>query len=111
MEVTEIIRRGIITERTVALQNVPAKQANRKEEAEHTHCYVFEVALAANKVQIRQAIEKLFDVTVLKVNTMRMPGKTKTIRTRTGTRVRDARPWKKAIVTVRASETIAELQP
>ncbi len=111
MEVTEIIRRGIITERTVALQEVPAKQLARKDAAEHTHCYVFEVALEANKVMIRQAVEKLFDVTVLKVNTMRMPGKTKHTRTRTGTRVREARPWKKAIVTVRASETIAQLQP
>ena len=77
-----------------------------------THQYVFEVALAANKIMIRKAIEELFpEISVLAVNTMRLPGKARTIRTRKGARRSEARPWKKAIITVRASDTIAELQP
>ena len=46
--------------------------------------YTFEVALEANKPQIRQAVEALFGVKVVKVNTMRLPGKARTLRTRKG---------------------------
>jgi large subunit ribosomal protein L23 len=110
MELTEIIRRGIITEKSVDMQTPPENQRRKKAEDQQTHKYVFEVALEANKIQIKQAVEKLFDVTVLAVNTMRMPGKTRTMRTRKGFRKTEARPWKKAIVTVSANETITTLQ-
>ena len=117
MELTEVIRRGIITEKTVDMQTPTASQQRAvdkgwKTEAELTHKYVFEVALRATKIQIRQAVELLFpEVTVLAVNTMRMPGKTRTVRTRRGARKSEAHEWKKAIVTVHASETISALQP
>ena len=120
MEVTEIIRRGIVTEKTVDMQKLDGNQQKRlkhptlpdKTEEDMTHKYVFEVALEANKVMIRKAVEELFpEVTILSVNTMRMHGKSRSIRTRKGVRRSEARPWKKAIVTVRANETITTLQP
>jgi len=46
----------------------------------------------------------------LRVNTMRMPGKERTLRTRRGMFRADARPWKKAIVTLAEGQTIPELQ-
>ncbi|HEY7126123.1 MAG TPA: 50S ribosomal protein L23 [Ktedonobacterales bacterium] len=101
MEITEIIRRGIVTEKSVDLQN----KANQ---------YSFEVALKANKIEIKRAVEAMFpSVTVLRVNTMRMPGKTRrvySLRRRRAPQVAEARPWKKAIVTLAEGQVIAELQ-
>jgi large subunit ribosomal protein L23 len=120
MELTEVIRRGIITEKAVDMQSLDHNQKRRlrhktlppKKEEDMTHRYVFEVALTANKIEIRKAVEALFpDVTVLAVNTMRMPGKRRAIRTQRGVKYSEARPWKKAIVTVRMSESIIQLQP
>ncbi len=57
---------------------------------------VFEVAMTANKIQIRQAVEKLFGVKVTDVNTLVQRGKPR----RLG-RIEAKRPnWKKAIVTL-----------
>lgn len=112
MEITEVIRKGIVTEKSVALQTPSEAQMRKKPAKKHTHQYVFQVALKANKIMIRKAVEQLFpDVTVLSVNTARMPGKERTIRTRRGMRKSEAHPWKKAYVTVRASESISSLQP
>jgi large subunit ribosomal protein L23 len=65
--------------------------------------YVFEVALGANKPQVKEAVETIFDVTVLKVNTMIMPAKR-------GMRGRHeywrTKEWKKAIVTLAEGDTI-----
>jgi large subunit ribosomal protein L23 len=65
--------------------------------------YVFEVARDANKPQIKAAVETIFDVTVLKVNTMVMPAKR-------GMRGRNEywrkNEWKKAIVTLTEGDTI-----
>ncbi len=112
MDVTEIIRKGIVTEKSMHLQKVPLNQQRKKpSEADQTHKYVFQVHIDANKIQIRQAVEELFpDVTVLSVNTMRMPGKSRTFRTQRGAKQSVPREWKKAIVTVRANETITQLQ-
>jgi large subunit ribosomal protein L23 len=49
-------------------------------------------------------------VKVVRVNTMRMPGKERALRTRKGYFRREARPWKKAIVTLADGQSIAELQ-
>jgi large subunit ribosomal protein L23 len=59
--------------------------------------YVFRVKIAANKVQIRQAIEKLFKKKVVRVNTVNVGGKYKRGRTQQPGRTSD---WKKAIVTL-----------
>lgn len=58
--------------------------------------YTFVVAYNATKVEIRQAVEALFDVKVLAVNTMRYDGKRKRMGVHEGTRSR----WKKAIVKI-----------
>lgn len=106
MEVTEVIRHGIITEKSVALQNTP-----RRGHDDSVPRYTFKVHADANKYQIRQAVEELFGVKVVKVNTISMPGKARTIRTRKGFFHKDAQPWKKAIVTLAAGESIPDVQP
>ena len=58
--------------------------------------YTFEVNKKATKVDIAKAVEKLFEVKVLKVNTMTVKGKTK----RVGYHVGKTSDWKKAIVTI-----------
>ena len=58
--------------------------------------YTFEVNKKATKVQIAKAVEKLFEVKVLKVNTMNVNGKSK----RVGYHVGKTSDWKKAIVTI-----------
>jgi large subunit ribosomal protein L23 len=62
----------------------------------------FEVALNATKPQIKEAVEALFDVEVVSVNTMRMKGKTKTFRGRPG----NQNDWKKAIVRLAEGQDI-----
>jgi len=65
--------------------------------------YVFEVAPTANKIQIREAVELIFDVEVEKVNTMVMPAK----RGRRGRRAyRRTSQWKKAIVKLAPGSSI-----
>ena len=97
MEITEVLRQGILTEKTVRLQG--------------QNKYTFKVALNANKIEIRHAVETLFNVKVVSVNIMRMPGKAKMIRRRgVAPRPLPAREWKKAIVTLREGQTIDALK-
>lgn len=63
---------------------------------------VFEVALGANKIEIKKAVEALFDVEVKDVNTLIQRGKVK----RMGRRLAKRRNWKKAIVTLRDGHDI-----
>ena len=58
--------------------------------------YTFEVNKKATKVDIARAVEKLFEVKVLNVNTMIVKGKTKRVRYKEG----KTPDWKKAIVTI-----------
>jgi len=62
----------------------------------------FEVDLSANKIQIREAVEAMFDVKVTSVNTMIQRGKLK----RMGRRYAKRRNWKKAIITLREGDDI-----
>jgi large subunit ribosomal protein L23 len=97
VEITEILRKGIVTEKTVKLQ-----QRNQ---------YTFQVAPTATKVDVRRAVEQLFKVKVTSVNTLRMPGKPKLIRRRgAAPRPVEAREWKKAIVTLAEGESIDALK-
>ncbi len=97
MEITEVLRHGIITEQSVKLQ-----EKNK---------YTFKVALEAPKIDIRRAVETLFKVNVVSVNTMRMPGKVQMIRRKgSAPRPKEAREWKKAIVTLREGQTIDALK-
>jgi large subunit ribosomal protein L23 len=85
-----LIRGSIITEKTHALKEVGNK-------------VTFKVAVKANKIEIRKAVEEIFKVKVLRVNTIRMRGKKK----RMG-RTEGVRPdWKKAIVTLAPGEKIS----
>ena len=64
--------------------------------------YTFRVHKDAHKTQIRQAVEELFEVTVVAVNVVKMPAKPK----RRGM-IKGTRPgWKKAIVELKAGDTI-----
>ncbi|MBC8171215.1 MAG: 50S ribosomal protein L23 [Anaerolineae bacterium] len=87
----DVIRRPIITEKSNAMS-----------EGAVPH-YVFEVALNANKIQIRDAIEFVFPVKVAKVNTMIMPIK----RGRRGRKTYNrSQSWKKAVVTLQDGYSI-----
>jgi large subunit ribosomal protein L23 len=64
--------------------------------------YTFKVHKDAHKTQIRQAVEELFEVTVVAVNVVKMPAKPK----RRGM-IKGTRPgWKKAIVELKAGDKI-----
>lgn len=63
--------------------------------------YTFEVAKKATKIQIADAVETLFNVKVLKVNTISMKGKEK----RVGVHLGKTSDWKKAIVTIDTNPT------
>lgn len=86
--VYEIIRSPLITEKATVLS-----QYNQ---------YVFEVIADATKPEIKQAVEKLFKVTVLTVNTVLTKGKTKRFKGRIGRR----QDLKKAIISVKQGQTI-----
>lgn len=65
--------------------------------------YLFEVASDSNKVEIKRAVESLFDVSVTKVNTMNYEGKKKRQRTAKFGKRAD---WKRAVVTLAADNKI-----
>ena len=85
----DIIMKPIITEQSM--------------EATEEKKYVFQVAIDANKIEIKKAVEEIFGVKVEKVNTIRMEGKEK----RNGVYVGRRANWKKAMVKLTAdSKTI-----
>jgi len=63
---------------------------------------VFEVAPRSNKVQIREAVQKLFNVTVTNVNTLLMRGKDR----RMGRGYGKMQNWKKAVIPLKAGDSI-----
>ena len=86
----QILRRPLVTEKGTML-----KEKGNK--------VIFEVAQDANKIEIAQAVEKIFKVDVVKVNTVHVRGK----RRRMGRMPEGRTPdWKKAIVTVKPGQTI-----
>jgi large subunit ribosomal protein L23 len=66
------------------------------------NAYTFRVPVAANKVEIREAVEKLFKVKVVAVNTLRVTPKVR----RRGWVAGQTPDWKKAMVMLREGETI-----
>ena len=64
--------------------------------------YVFKVQPSASKTQIKEAVSKLFGVTVVKITTVNVLGKVKRLRGKPG----KTADWKKAIVRVAPGETI-----
>ncbi|TYO93844.1 50S ribosomal protein L23 [Desulfallas thermosapovorans] len=84
----DIIKKPVVTEKSMGLV-----EENK---------YTFIVDMGANKIEIRQAVEELFNVKVDKVRTMRVKGKTKRVRNRWG----KAPDRKKAIVTLKEGQKI-----
>jgi len=68
--------------------------------------YSFKVSMNANKIEIKHAIERIFAVKVVAVNTIRYMGKPKRLGKYSGKRP----DWKKAIVTLRAGDKIADFE-
>lgn len=64
--------------------------------------YTFEVAKDANKIEIKNAIQQIFDVTVVKVNVINVKPKPKRVRYQKGY----TRTWKKAMVTLAEGDSI-----
>jgi large subunit ribosomal protein L23 len=89
MQTHEILVRPIITERATSAQ-------------ERLGQVTFEVAKAANKNQIRDAVQSIYGVSVEAVRTMTMPGKLK----RRGQSIGKRPNWKKAIVQLKEGDTI-----
>jgi large subunit ribosomal protein L23 len=85
----QLLKRPVITE----------KSSNAHDEANQV---AFRVPLAANKIEIKAAVEEVYSVEVLRVNTSVVHGKTK----RRGRRVGRLPNWKKAVVTLAAGSTI-----
>ena len=97
MEYNNIIIRPLFTEKMTQLEDVERK-------------YAFQVISKANKIDIKNAVEKKFEVEVQKVATMNRLGKTKDMTMKSGGRtIRTSGKrsnWKKAIVTLKEGFTI-----
>ncbi len=85
----EIILKPHISERTMDLIN-------------ENNSYTFQVALKATKVEIKKAVEEIFEVKVEKVTTHRMPGKEKSMGVHRGYTPK----WKKAVVRLAEGDSI-----
>ena len=90
LSVQDVVKRPLITEK-----------AERNREAARQ--FAFEVHREATKIQVKQAVEKLFNVHVLAVRTAMARGKIK----RVGRSIGQRPNWKKAFVTLKAGETIS----
>lgn len=90
MHIYEVLKRPVVTEKTM----IATEEANKVS---------FEVDLRANKLLVKQAVEKAFKVSVVDINIMVMPAKT----SKRGSTVRIRLPkWKKAIVTLAPGDRI-----
>ena len=88
MQLFEVLRNPLVTEKNTSLQ------AQGK--------YTFKVGNDATKVQIKQAVEKAFKVTVIAVNVMSVRGQEKLV----GRKKVSSGQWKKAIVTLKPGDKI-----
>lgn len=89
----EILKKPVLTEKVASL----TEKLNR---------FVFVVDTKANKIQIKNAIQSMYGVTVESVNTMRYSGKVKSRGTKRGVVAGRTPAFKKAVVTVAKGETI-----
>lgn len=89
MNIYDVIKRPLISEKTSL-------------EGEGKNIIAFEVASDANKIEIGKAVEQLFKVQVVAVNTAVVRGKVKRVGTRFGKRSN----WKKAYVTLKEGSTV-----
>ncbi|MFN0254892.1 50S ribosomal protein L23 [compost metagenome] len=89
----EILQRPILTEKASAL----TEKSNR---------FTFRVDHRANKLQIKSAIEQMYGVNIVALNTMVVQGKAKSRNTKAGLVTGRSPKYKKAIVTLKDGETI-----
>jgi len=89
MNMFDVLRAPQMSEKTLSL----------KEEANQ---FAFEVDPRANKIQVKESVEKSFKVSVLKVRTMNVRGKKKRLGRYQGRKS----SWKKALVTLKEGDTI-----
>ncbi len=92
MDASQVIIRPVVSEKSYTLATADK--------------YTFRVHPDAHKTQIRQAIEKLFDVSVVEVRTMSVKSKPK----RRGITAGRTRSWKKAVVQVKPGDSIPIFQ-
>lgn len=89
MDYYQIIKRPLHSEKSVGARNL-------------TNSYHFEVDKRANKIQVKETVEKLFNVQVLSVRTLNKNGKKRKYRNREF----KTSSWKKAIVTLKEGNRI-----
>jgi large subunit ribosomal protein L23 len=92
-QTTDILVKPLITEKSNRL-------------TEKLTQYSFVVTMKANKLEIKKAVESMYGISVEDVSTMRMPGKNKTRYTNKGLAKGMKSPYKKAVVTCKAGDTI-----
>jgi len=90
----------MVNEGKVLIQALVSEKATDLQEKQN--CYVFRVAQNSNKLEIKKAVEKAFNVKVVSVTTIRVKGKTK----RLGRFVGQRSGWKKAFVSLKEGDTI-----
>lgn len=88
-DVFSVLKRPLLTEKGT-------------DQKESMNKYLFEVDRGANKIQVKNAVEKIFSVKVDDVHTVNVKGKVK----RVGRNIGKSSDWKKAIVTLKAGEKI-----
>lgn len=89
MDVYRIVRNPLVTEKSAQLR-------------ENGNWVVFRVSPDANKIQIKNAVEKIFSVTVIQVNTVNVRGKSR----RFGRSVGMSKNWKKAMLQLKVGDAI-----
>lgn len=89
MDIYSVIKKPVVTEKSTVARD----EGNK---------YIFEVDRRATKVDIRNAVEKIFKVKVITVRTMNFLGKKK----RVGKTIGSRSDWKKAVVTLASGNTI-----
>jgi large subunit ribosomal protein L23 len=89
---TDIIKRPVVTEKAMKMQE--------------SRQYCFEVYPSANKIEIRKAIESMFEVDVISIRTIRVKPKVKTRFTKRGLMRGKTNMRKKAYITLKEGQTI-----
>jgi large subunit ribosomal protein L23 len=97
-----IIKRPLLTEKSSRLRETGGAAEVHAEGDTYAQQVVFEVARDANKIEVRNAVQSLFKVTVTSVRTLVIRGKQKRVGRFAGRRP----SWKKAFVTLKPGDNI-----
>ena len=97
-----IIKRPLLTEKSARLRETGGGASAAAEGDTYSQKVVFEVARDANKIDVRRAVQELFNVTVTDVRTLVVRGKVKRVGRFSGQRP----SWKKAFMTLKPGDNI-----